>query len=211
MKVVDLTHFIYEDMPIYPGTEKPVMINGTTIENDGFLEKKITFFSHTGTHLDTPAHLIKGGKSLDHLDASHFFGQGVLIELFGNKKIIDVEELSLYEDKLKDADFAVIETGWSRFWGEEAYFKDFPVLSVSAAKWLADFGLKGVGVDTISVDPVDTVNYDVHKVFLERDIVIIENLTNLEKLKGESFMFSGLPLKLAGGDGSPVRAAAVIF
>lgn len=62
MKIVDLSHTISPDMPAYPGTEQPIFKIGRTIENDGFLEKEITLYSHTGTHIDAPAHLIKGLK-----------------------------------------------------------------------------------------------------------------------------------------------------
>ena len=62
MLTVDLTHIIHPDMPVYPGTEQPVFEAGTSLEIEGFLEKKISFFSHTGTHMDAPAHIIKNAK-----------------------------------------------------------------------------------------------------------------------------------------------------
>lgn len=66
-ELIDLTHPIASNMPVYPGTEPPVLITGCTIDESGFLEKKITLYSHTGTHVDAPAHLIKGAKTLDRL------------------------------------------------------------------------------------------------------------------------------------------------
>ena len=62
---IDLTHSIHEHMPVYPGTEQPRIITGCSIEKDGFLEKKLTFYSHTGTHMDAPAHMLKDGKCLE--------------------------------------------------------------------------------------------------------------------------------------------------
>lgn len=81
MLTVDLTHIIHPDMPVYPGTEQPVFEAGTSLEVEGFLEKKISFFSHTGTHMDAPAHIIKNAKKLDELDISYFCGKALCLEL----------------------------------------------------------------------------------------------------------------------------------
>ena len=75
MKIIDLTHSISPRMPVYPGTEPPIFIQGCSIDEIGFLEKKITLYSHTGTHIDAPAHLIKGSKTLDQLPVEHFQGR----------------------------------------------------------------------------------------------------------------------------------------
>ena len=72
MKISDLTYPITQDMPVYPGTEQPLIVTGCSIEETGFLEKKITMYSHTGTHVDAPAHLLKEGKTLDMLPLNHF-------------------------------------------------------------------------------------------------------------------------------------------
>jgi len=77
MKIIDLTHSISPNMPVYPGTEPPVFITGCSIDDISFLEKKITLYSHTGTHMDAPAHLIKGSKTLDLLPIEHFYGKAI--------------------------------------------------------------------------------------------------------------------------------------
>ena len=79
MKPFDLTHTISPNMPVYPGTEPPVFTTGCSIDETGFLEKKITLFSHTGTHIDAPAHLLKGHKTLDMLPIEHFYGPALLL------------------------------------------------------------------------------------------------------------------------------------
>ena len=70
MRVIDLTHTICEDMPVYPGTEPPKLQTANTIERDGFRETLLTMYSHTGTHMDAPAHLYAGRITLD---AFHLF------------------------------------------------------------------------------------------------------------------------------------------
>jgi kynurenine formamidase len=81
---------------------------------------------------------------------------------------------------------------------------------METAHWLSNFHLKGLGLDTISADSADTQDYPVHKAFLHKEIIIVENLTNLEDLPGEPVMFSCFPLYFTEADGSPVRAVAVI-
>jgi len=65
MKTIDLTQPLREGMPVYPGTEPPRLEVGCSITEHGFAEKRLSFFSHTGTHIDAPSHLLAKGKSLD--------------------------------------------------------------------------------------------------------------------------------------------------
>ncbi len=210
MKIVDLTHSISPNMPVYPGTEPPVFATGCSIDDTGFLERRITLSSHTGTHMDAPAHLIKGGKTLDQLSMEHFYGRALLVNLSRNKnQIIGVEDLEFYQDNLRQIDFALIYTGWSRYWGTDKYFSDYPVLSPESTQWLSRFNLKGIGLDVISADEADSQDFPVHKSFLGNDTVIIENLKNLDVVPIDQFLFSCFPLKFEDADGSPVRAVAL--
>jgi len=209
--LIDLTHPIHEDMPVYPGTEQPVIITGCSIEQDGFLEKKVTFYSHTGTHMDAPAHLIQGGKFLDQYDISRFCGSAIALHLETNvNKSITLRDLKPVEDQLKHVDFLLIHTGWSRFWGTDDYFTGFPVLTSEAAEWVSGTGLKGIGFDAISADSADTRTYPIHKILLGSDMVIVENLANIDQIHEETFDFSCFPLYFQQADGSPVRAVATI-
>ncbi len=211
LEVVDLTHTVSPGMPCYPGTEPPVFCDACTLKNNGFAEKKIEFYSHTGTHMDAPAHILDGGHTLDHFEVGRFVGSGTVLDLTGLQGTeIQVEDLEPFYGKIEGQDFVLLYTGWSRVWGWDSYYEDYPVLSIDAAQWLAGFRPKGVGVDVMSVDSMDSEAFPVHRVFMERDIVVIENLTNLERLLGREFLLCCLPLKIAGGDGAPVRAVALI-
>jgi kynurenine formamidase len=211
MKIIDLSHPISPNMPVYPGTEPPVFISGSNIDDVGFLEKKITMYSHIGTHIDAPAHIIKGAKTLDQLSIEHFFGKAFLLNLTTRKKkSIDIDELEPHQDSIRNSDFILLNTGWSQLWGSNSYFQNYPILSSEAASWLSNFNLKGVGMDTISADEGNSQDFPIHKIFLSHNIVIIENLTNLNALPASHFMFSCFPLKIAQADGSPVRAVAII-
>jgi arylformamidase len=209
MKIIDLSHTVAPGMPVYPGTEQPVFVQGCTLENDGFREKKITFFTHAGTHLDAPAHLLAQGRTLDQMPVSQFAGLALCITLPDNQgRDIVLKDVTPFQDVIKRCAFVLVQTGWYRYWGKEAYFSSFPVLTPEAAEWLAQFNLNGIGVDTISIDRADTQTFPIHNIFLQRDMVIIENLDNLEQLPAEPFQFACFPIKFADADGSPVRAVA---
>jgi len=211
MKIIDLTHTISQRMPVYPGTEPPVFIDGCTIDNDGFVEKKMTMYSHTGTHMDAPAHIIKGAKTLDELPADHFFGRALVLDLAGtDREYIQTDELKPYQDFIEASDFILLKTGWSQSWDSEKYFNNYPILSLEAASWLSSFDLKGIGSDTISPDELETSDFPIHKMFLTRNIIIIENLTNLDALPLNQFTLSCFPLKIQKADGSPIRAVAIV-
>lgn len=211
MRIIDLTHQVAPDMPVYPGTEQPVFITACSIEDDGFLENRITMYSHTGTHVDAPAHLLKNHKTLDLFGIDHFHGPALRLD-FENlaSGLIDIPELEPHREDINKIDYLLIHTGWSRHWGAEEYYSGYVVLSIEAAQWLTQFNLKGIGLDTISADPADTEDYPVHKAFLQEDIIIIENLNNLRSLPYSNFNFSCFPIKFKNADGSPVRAVAYV-
>jgi len=210
MKIIDLSHIIHPAMPVYPGDEPPIFQTGTTIEKEGYRDTKITIYSHTGTHIDAPGHMLQNGLFLDNLKASHFFGKATIIN-FTNKKnyIITVNELKCYQEKINKVQFLIFNTGWSTYWGQNQYYENYPYLGNETAEWLSEFNLKGIGIDAISIDRSDTKNFFVHKTLLAKNIIIIENLNNLDSVKNNYFMLSVLPLKYKNADGSPVRATAI--
>lgn len=210
MKIIDLTHTMHEEMPVFPGTEKPIFFPANTLEKDGFKETKLSLYSHTGTHIDAPAHMLKDANCLDQLEINHFVGKAMVLDLSSiNKKEISKEDLLEYENKLNDLDYVLLMTGWNKYWDSDKYFDGFPFLSVEATEWLTSFNLKGIGVDAISIDDMKTTTFPVHYKLFEKNMIIIENLTNLELIVGKSFVFSCLPLKYEKADGSPVRAIAI--
>lgn len=201
MKIIDLTQMLEDGMPVYPGTEPPIMAEANTIERDGFREKLITMYSHTGTHMDAPAHIFPEGATLDNLPLETYYGSACVLDL-------PVANPQALEKLIAASDFLLLRTLWSRHWGSENYFGRFPALNTETAEWLTGFGLKGIGVDAISVDPIDSADLPVHRILLGAGLVIVENLTNLDLLPADNFMFSCFPLKIQKADGSPIRAVA---
>ena len=125
-------------------------------------------------------------------------------------KKIEKKFLEGFQSLIAKVEFILLNTGWSEHWGTPKYLGDFPVLSEEAARFLTDFKLKGIGFDTISADPMDSKDLPVHKILLNNQVIIIENLTNLESLPKTDFKFACFPLKVKSGDGSPVRAVGIM-
>lgn len=213
MRVIDLTHTIAESMPVYPGTEGPVLAPGSSYEKDGFRETVLTFFSHTGTHMDAPNHLFSHRPTLDTLPAEQFVGSALVVDCtgVGEGELITMERLAPYGEAARVAEFLIFHTGWSRFWGKESYFGNYPCLDFSVIDYLIETGKKGVGLDTIGIDPIADTNLTRHRMlFTHTTMVVIENLTNLESLGSELFTFMALPMKFQNSDGAPVRAIGIL-
>jgi arylformamidase len=211
MKLIDLSHPLLDDMPVYPGSESPLFETVATVNHEGYAEKRITLFSHTGTHLDAPSHILSQGLSLDRLPVDHFAGSASVLDFSSHSgQSIEIDDLIPYRYLIQNSDFILIYTGWSRHWGLEAYYTGYPVLSGNAADWIGGFRLKGLGVDAISVDPPQAQGLPVHRSLLEQQTILVENLNRLQDLPQSGFTFFALPLRIQDGDGSPVRAVAMM-
>lgn len=213
MRIVDLTHTISENMPVYPGTEPPELAAANTYEKDGFRETLLRMYSHTGTHMDAPAHLFAEGTTLDQFDASQFTGKALVIDCtgFAEGQQIGMEAVDSVREKADQADFLLFHMGWDERWGTESYFGNYPCISPEVADYLAESGKKGVGLDVIGIDPIADENLTLHRrLFASAQIVVIENLTRLSQCGSELFTFAALPLKFENADGAPVRAVAVL-
>ena len=207
MKVLELTHIIKNDMPVYPGTEQPQLTTACTIDEVGYKETILHMYSHTGTHMDAPAHMIREGMTLDVFDAECFAGKGIVIDCRGEKEI-SLPLLRQYD--LNGAEFVLFCTGWDKRLGQDNYYEDFPVLTSEAAEYLATLPLKGVGEDSISLDPCDSVDFPNHLTLMRANFLNTENLKNLDQLIGKRFTFVTLPLKFEASDGCSCRAVAMM-
>ncbi len=207
MRVLDLTHTIKNDMPVYPGTEQPRLTTACTIDEVGYKETILHMYSHTGTHMDAPAHMLREGMTLDNFPAERLVGKGIVIDCRGEKEIA-LELLQRYD--LQGIEFVLFCTGWDKRWGQDNYYEDFPVLTAEAAEYLATMPLKGVGEDSISLDPCDSVDFPNHLTLMKKGFLNTENLKNLDQLIGKRFTFATLPLKFEASDGCSCRAVAII-
>jgi len=154
MKVFDLTHPITPEMPVYPGTPAPALSVAYTCEKDKFRETEIRLCSHVGTHMDAPAHVYAHGQTLDTFPAEQFVGKALVIDCTDLPPGGQITPERLQRDpRVTEAEYLLLHTGWDRFWGTDAYFRDYPCVTEEAVAWIAASGFKGVGMDTISLDP----------------------------------------------------------
>ena len=211
MRIIDLTHTIKENMPVYPGTEPPRLQIANTIEKDHFKETLLSMFSHTGTHVDAPAHVFADKMTLDAFPASQFTGKALVIDCraLGAGDAITMAQLAPYGDKVKKADFLLFCLGWDKKWGTPDYFGDYPCLDDEVMALILAGDYKGIGFDVIGLDPVHYDHLKRHKqLFAEKEIINIENLCRLDECGDELFEFACLPLKFENADGAPARAIA---
>lgn len=205
MHYIDLTHTLSENMPLYPGTEKPTIDHLGATNEKGFRISWLHIQSHMGTHMDAPEHYYRNGYTLDALDVNFFTGCAYVLDVPENEAAITKERLHKHQDALLKADICIIRTGFGKYFYEEKYFGDFPVLTEDAAFYLTELALKGIALDVCSVDPVETDAYPIHEILLKNKFFIIENLAHVEKIQSQFVDFIALPLKFLNSDGAPVR------
>ena len=204
--IIDLTHTITPDTFVYPGTPAPAFSSTRTLTHDGARETLLQIGSHTGTHMDAPAHMLPDGATLDSYAPEKLAGAAVVVDCRGEKDI-SLPLLQRYD--LSGVDFVLFCTGWDRKWGTPAYYESFPCLTAEAAAYLAALPLKGVGEDSISLDPCDSTDFPNHITLMKADFINTENLTGLDALLGRRFTFVTLPLKFENADGCSCRAIAM--
>ncbi|MDO4503361.1 MAG: cyclase family protein [Coriobacteriia bacterium] len=216
MEVVDLTQTIEPGMSVFPGDERPTLEAVATHERDGFAQMQLKLLTHTGTHVDAPAHVLPGGRTLDQLTADQFMGTALVVDASdcGPGRTIGPDVLARHGDLLRQVDFLLVRTGWDAHWGTPRYEGGYACLDDQALELVTSLQLKGIGFDTLSPDPVDSHDLPAHRQILERGMVIIENLCNLGQCaelgrgQGGLVQFACLPLKVRDSDGSPARAIA---
>ena len=216
--IIDLTHTIDNNMPVYPGTEGPSIAQATTYEEDGYKETQLHMLSHVGTHMDAPAHLLGGHKTLDEFGPEQFIGKALIVDVRHLKegdRITMNEVLAKGKEAAEKAEFLVFMTGWDKRWGDLSYFGDYPVVTDEVADFAIATGKKGMAFDVIGLDPISDLNLTLHKkVFGASDMVIIENLCNLDQVEeitgGKEFTLIATPIKYKNADGAPIRALAII-
>ncbi|MFC1735772.1 cyclase family protein [Candidatus Hydrogenedentota bacterium] len=211
MEIIDLTMPLDEETqthPTHPSVEiKPFLTHG----NDGFNVLQFTSLcTHTGTHVDFPSHLVLGGPSALDTSLDIFVGEAVAVSIpKGPGEVVTPEELP--EANIRQGDILLVSMGWEKALAEKRFFDNAPGFSVNCAKFLIDKGVKCIATDSPSIDPLNGSPPLFHFAVLEAGLGVVEGLVNLDKVVGKRFLFSALPLKITGGDGSPVRAVAMFL
>ena len=212
MKIIDLTHSIANDMTVYPGGPKPQNKIVSNVTDNGYKETEIHIRSHNGTHMDSPNHVFEDGISLDKIDVINFVGTAALIDCSSLEEggVITYDFIEKNKEAIDNSEFIVFRTDWSKYWNTDKYLGNYPVISDEVVDFILTSNKKGIAFDTISVDPIDASVLAKHNRILENNILIFENLTNLDLIDSDTFVFCALPLKFENSDGAPIRAIAML-
>lgn len=202
MALIDLTVTLNAQTPLYPGDPATKIEPAGVMERDGYTDHYISVGNHVGTHIDAPLHMAAGGKSLDKMPVDRFAGRGVLVDVTDGFSLERLQQADI-----KQGDIVLFRTGMSEKYHEPIYFEEYPVMSEEVANYLVEHKVSMAGVDAGSVDIAE--GFPIHKVLLAGDVLIIENLTNLDKLTGKMFKVYALPVKL-DVDAAPARVVAEV-
>lgn len=221
-KIIDITVPISSFTPIFPGDPEPSIERICTLEKEDCAVSRLSFGSHTGTHVDAPSHILKDGLSVDRLDIESLMGKAVVLDFsrrnealtssildkaYNDQKISESASILLLKTKAsfrteKNPEISGFQGGKP---DKEKEFEESAYLNTGAAIWILQQGFKTVGVDSFSVDSFASENLPVHHTLLSNNINIVESL-DLSSVEAGMYFFLCLPLKIEGCDGAPARA-----
>lgn len=212
MKHLDLTLTISKSIPSFPGSPFPHFLQWSSLKDDGYNLELLFFSSHTGTHLDAPYHFTSKGAKIHQIPITRLIGTSLLIKIKkGKNQTITKNDLLEFEKKhgkIKNNSSVVFFTDWQKNLKKKFYFTKNPGLSKLATEYLISKKINLVGIDSPNIDLGNNQSFTTHKLLAKNNILIVENLTNLEKIPSFEFNFIIMPLKLKDATGSPVRAIA---
>ncbi len=204
MRIVDLTHPISGDTPVYFPWHPKTEVSKTANFQDHRCEvTRLTIGTHSGTHIDAPSHVLEGMPTIDQYDPRLWFVDAQVLDFTprGPRQEITPDELRM---KVKRRGIGiVVKTGWDVQFGKEEYYKTYPPISSQAAEFLASMEIPVLAADT-------PFTLDVHYILLKKGIPLITNLNNTTQLREGMIKLISAPLLIKGGDGAPARVLAVI-
>ncbi len=217
---IDLTHSLSSDIPqwnIDCGFKKFITLDYAACDAEvKFQVNKLNMVAGIGTHIDAPAHCIKGAKTIDQISLNQLIARCYLIDV-SNKSheaykisVNDIFDFELNYERIQKCSIVLFYTGWSQFWENNAQYRNnliFPSVSIEAAQLLLERNVHGLGIDTLSPDCGDS-GFPVHQLFLKNDKIIIENIANARQLPAVGSVLFALPMKIKDGTEAPLRLIA---
>lgn len=200
--IYDITVTVRPGMPVWPGDTEYALDRTLRIDQGGSCNvSRLTLSPHTGTHADSFLHVVDGGHDMATMPLEPYVGPARVLDTPGDGPIDAARLSGLYWEGAERLLFR------TRPHGQPAapYAVPFAHFLPDAVEELARGGVRLVGLDTPSMDPFHSKTLDSHRVLVRRGIAILENL-DLAGVPPGDYELIALPLKLAGADGSPVRA-----
>ncbi|MDE3035686.1 MAG: cyclase family protein [Nitrospirota bacterium] len=229
--LVDLTYSFGRDTVYWPHN-KPFQWEKTDwgMTAGGYWYASATFSAseHGGTHLDAPIHFGQGRRTVDQIPLEQLTGAAIVIDVRPRCQEqpdyeLTVEDLQAWESRygrIPDGAIVLMLSGWGQRWPDRQRYLGsqtpddpltlhFPGFSREAASFLvAQRAVRGLGIDTASIDPGNSRNFPVHQALGAADVYALENVASLERLPPRGAILWALPIKIDGGTGSPVRIVA---
>lgn len=231
-RIVDLTHPFDEQVVFWP-TGQPFRHSRTAWGRQPggywYSAYDLSMSEHCGTHLDAPIHFSEGGPTVGELPLDRLAGPVAVVDVAEQCQAdpdyavpaADLEAYAAAQGELAGGSIVLIYTGWSERWPDRRrYLGDdtpgradalhFPGLAPDAAAWLADRGVKAVGIDTASIDPGNSTDFPVHQVLAAASIPTLENVARLDQVPARGAYLLAFPMKIGLGSGAPCRVAALV-
>jgi arylformamidase len=227
-RVIDLTQTVTPSMPVAIGFPPVEMYRVIDLDRGDVATVEILSASlHAGTHVDAPGHFVRGAPMVDTLDPRCLIGSAVVIDVPAGDDWVPIEARTLTSwetssgEHIDEGDIVLLRSGHAARWwrprpeGDEYMLRPWPHLVTSAIDLLLERKVRAVGVECADPDRVDqrdlaSSSFEGHKRLLAAGILIIENLANLAEIPVARFQFVALPLRIAGGSASPLRALAFL-
>ena len=207
MRIIDLSLPVDNELP---GAEVSI---AKRIEVEGWNATNLSLYSHCGTHMDAPCHFLPGGATLDQQDLNLCVGPAKIVDVAPAqpKQLIEVADLGPLAASVQPGDRLLFRTDWHKRFGTPEYRNELPRISLGLAQWLSEKQVGMIGVEPPSVADVNNKQEvtEVHQTLFRGNVLIVEGLVNLDQIKSPTVQFIALPMKITGGDGSPVRAIAI--
>jgi arylformamidase len=206
--IYDISLPISESLVVWPG-DPPVRITQPShlARGDNATLSRMDIGTHTGTHVDAPAHFFAGGSGVDQLDLGVLVGPALVVEAL-EPDVLSEEVLELLDIPV-GTERVLFHTRNSKLWAQARpdFDSGFVAITEDGAQWLISRGIRLVGIDYLSVAPYDTTA-PTHRAFLRAGVVILEGL-DLGDIAPGTYQLVCLPLKIVGADGAPARAILI--
>lgn len=204
MKLIDLSHEIEDNMPIYPGDIKTNLHQIKYLSADKHNNHRLDISMHSGTHIDSPMHLTDCKQYISELSLESFIADGCVLDV-RNQAIIKLK--AEYDTLIKENSIVLLYTGFDTYYGAKEYYENYPCMDIELCKFLIEKNIKMVGMD---IPAPDRYPFEIHKLLFKNNIYVMENLTNLDQLLNiDKFEVIAFPLKIKA-DSSLTRAVARI-
>ena len=224
-KVIDISTPISPFTKIFPGDPEPIIESICTLENKGCVVSRLSFGSHTGTHVDAPSHVLSNGISVDKLKLESLMGMALILDYSSLEGSLTADILEkAFQNAGVSEDISILLLKTKKSSRKQESYEDISYqnkdygekkigsiyLDESAASWIVEKKFKTIGIDSFSIDNFHSKILPAHRILLSGNVNIVECL-ELSLVEVGIYFFLCLPLKIEDCDGAPARALLISY